>query len=103
MHYGISCAIFKAIIIAKGLTRFWVAIIINLLFHVLKAVVGNTTFQAGLETDTALPKDILILACLTVTVICSISLDLPRFRLQKCESEEKLLMFSSFLLHGTYG
>lgn len=23
MHYGISCTIFKAVIIAKGLTRFW--------------------------------------------------------------------------------
>ena len=57
----------------------------------MKAVVGNTTFQAGLETDTDLPRTILILACLTVTAICSISLDLPRFRLQKYES--------SFLLH----
>ena len=28
MHYEVSCAIFKEVIIAKGLTRFWVEIII---------------------------------------------------------------------------
>ena len=28
MHYEVSCAIFKAVIIAKGLRRFWVEIIL---------------------------------------------------------------------------
>ena len=39
MHYEISCAIFKAVIIAEGLTRFWVVIII----YTCKPAVVNMT------------------------------------------------------------
>ncbi len=38
MHYGISCVIFKAVIIAKSLARFWVVIIMYF-FFALKALI----------------------------------------------------------------